>query len=263
MHLFDHSISLSQQASTTFEGLVSGDWSINGSANGGYLMAMLANALMQQGENKPLSIFTANFISRCLPGKADVILESIGASKNFARWQIGLSQNGQEKVRAFGTFANNGKEGEEKIYETSAPLMPLPEECIAVPEIPNYTLYSRMDVRLTPDCAGWMQGDLSDRSEIRGWIRFKDERPLDTLAILLMADAFPPAVLASQGMVAWVPTIEFSVNMRNIPKTQWLKCVFRSRFVSGGIAEEDGEIWDEAGELVAISRQIVRFRKNA
>jgi acyl-CoA thioesterase len=261
MHLFDRDISLSRHTSATFKGLVSGDWSINGSANGGYLVAMLANALVQQGENKPLSIFTTNFISRCLPGQADITLESIGTSRNFARWQIGLAQNGQEKVRAFGTFANNGKERQEKIYETSAPLMPPPEECVAVPEIPNYTLYSQMDVRLASDCAGWMQGNLSDRSEIRGWIRFRDERPLDTLAILLMADAFPPAVLASQGMVAWVPTIELSVNIRNIPKAQWLQCVFRSRFIGNGIAEEDGEIWDEAGELIAISRQIVQFRR--
>ena len=224
-------------------------------------MAILANSLMQHGENKPLSIFTANFISRCAPGEADITIENIGISKNFARWQTGLTQNGQEKIRAFGTFINHDKGQAGKTYEASAPLMPSPDECVAIPEIPGYTLYSQMDARLTPDCAGWMQGNLSDTSEIRGWIRFRDERPLDVPAILLIADTFPPAVFASQGMVAWAPTIELSVNMRHIPETQWLRSVFRSRFISNGIAEEDGEIWDESGELVAISRQIVRFRE--
>ena len=82
----------------------------------------------------------------------------------------------------------------------------------------------------------------------------------DTASILLVADSFPPAVLTSQGMVAWVPTLEFSVNIRNIPTTKWLKCIFRTRFITCGLLEEDGEIWDEACRLIAISRQIAQYR---
>ena len=42
-------------------------------------------------------------------------------------------------------------------------------------------------------------------------------------------------------MVAWVPTIELSVNIRNIPTTKWLKCIFQTRFITCGLLEEDGE----------------------
>jgi acyl-CoA thioesterase len=129
-----------------------------------------------------------------------------------------------------------------------------------VPELPNFTLFSQVDIRLDPICTGWVSGELSDNSEIMGWIKFKNDRPFDILSIFLVADSFPPAVLTSQGMVAWVPTIEFSVNIRNIPTTQWLKCIFRTRFITCGLLEEDGEIWDEAGRLIAISRQIAQYR---
>jgi len=127
--------------------------------------------------------------------------------------------------------------------------------------MPGYSLFDNMDVLLDPDCAGWTTGKLGDRSELRGWIKFKDDRPFDEPALLLAADAFPPPVFATQGMVAWVPTLEMSVNIRNRPQTRWLKCVFRTRFLNGGMVEEDGELWDEDGELTAISRQVAQYRK--
>jgi len=126
--------------------------------------------------------------------------------------------------------------------------------------MPNYTLFGHMDIRLDPACVGWWSGDLSDTSECKGWFIFKKERPFDIPSILLVADAFPPPVLSSQGMVAWVPTLEFSVNIRHIPTTDWLKCIFRTRFITCGLLEEDGEIWDQNGELVAITRQIAQYR---
>ncbi|MFC1822457.1 thioesterase family protein [Thermodesulfobacteriota bacterium] len=262
MQQFDHSISLTQQAPFTFKGILSGDWSVNGNPHGGYLAAILANSVLQHSEKKSISIFTVNFISRCVVGEADISIENIGFSKHFDRWQARLAQNGQEKICAIGTFTNNERDQCEKVYEESEPVLLSIEECITIPEMPNYTIFDQMDIRLDPNCTGWMRGNLTDKSEVKGWIKFKGDRPFDELAILLIADSFPPAVIASQGMVAWVPSIELSVNIRNLATTQWLKCIFRSRFINNGIVEEDGQIWDETGELIAISRQIYQFRKN-
>lgn len=223
-------------------------------------MAILAKAMMHQSEMRSTPIITANYLSRCEPGEAKILTEKISASKQFERFQARLHQNGKEKIRAFGTFASEDIDCTLESYEMSEPKIKALEECFPVPELPNYTLFGQMDIRLDPICTGWMSGKLSDNSEILGWIKFKTERPFDILSILLVADSFPPAVLSSQGMVAWVPTIEFSVNIRNIPTTQWLKCIFRTRFITCGLLEEDGEIWDEAGRLVAISRQIAQYR---
>ncbi|RJP93984.1 MAG: thioesterase family protein [Desulfobacteraceae bacterium] len=261
MHLFDQDVSLSLPSPDGFKTQVTKNWSINGNPNGGYLMALVANAMRECSEKKALLISTATYLSRCLPGNGDIFVENIGLSKNFDRWQAKLLQDGREIVRAMGTFMDAPIDPLEKRYEKPAPELAAVEDCIQIPPMGTYTLYDGMDVRLDPRCAGWFQGSLVDISEHKGWIRFQNDRPWDALAILLAADSFPPPVFASQGMTAWVPTIEFSVNIRNIPTTRWLKCIFRSHFIHNNILEEDGEIWDENNELVAISRQIAQFRK--
>jgi Acyl-CoA thioesterase C-terminal domain len=56
--------------------------------------------------------------------------------------------------------------------------------------------------------------------------------------------------------VAWTPTVELTAHVRARPAAGWLRCVFTTRFVTGGFLEEDGEVWDETSTLVAQSRQL-------
>lgn len=261
MHLFDRDISLTQQEPFFFKGTVAENWSINGNPNGGYLMAIMVNATLQHSDKRSTPILTANYISRCIPGEADLHVEEISRSTQFNRLQARLLQDGKEKIRFLGTFADKKNGCFIERYETKMPVIAPLEECVQIPVIPEYTLFDNIDLRLDPVCAGWMQGTLSEKSEQKGWITFKDDRPYDIFSVLLIADSFPPPVLASQGLIDWVPTIELSVNIRNIPETRWLKCIFRTRFITCGLLESDGEVWDEKGSLVAISRQIAQFRK--
>lgn len=239
---------------------ISDNWSVNGLPNGGYMMAVLAKAMLQESAKPKMAILTASFIARSAPGDARVLLERIAASSQFERFEARLLQSGSEKIRALGTFIDEEKDCTVDRYESAAPEVAARPQCIPIPQMPNFPLYDQMDVQLDPDCAGWMNNRLADRSEFRGWIRFRDERSYDERALLVVADAFPPPVYASQSLAAWVPTIELSVNIRKPPGSEWLKCVFRTRFITCGLLEEDGEIWDETGKLIALSRQIAQYR---
>ena len=261
MHVFDRDIRITPGDDNRYKATVAGNWSINGTPDGGYLMALLAAAAMERSEKRGVSVLTANFIARSKPGPAELIVEKMGATRNFDRWQVSLIQEEAEKLRSMVTLMNPSPGQAGRRYETTAPVLPPVETCIKFGEMPGYTLFDNLDVLLDPGCTGWIAGDLAERSELRGWIKFKDDRPFDPPALMLIADAFPPPIFVSQGMVAWVPTIELSVNIRNRPATRWLRCVFRSRFLNGGMVEEDGEIWDEDGELAAISRQVAQYRK--
>lgn len=260
MHLFDTDISVSANPQDDFQAAISDNWSINGNPNGGYLLAILANAMVCSSDKSATPILTVNYMAKTVPGPAEIAVETMNRSRQFTRLQSRIIQSGNETARAFGTFAAAPEECGIKRYEASPPEPAPPDQCIEIPAMPKYTVYDQLEVRLDPSCAGWMENRLSERSEHKGWLRFNDRRCFDVFAVALAADAFPPAVLASQGMVAWVPTLEFSVSIRNIAETQWLKCRFSTRFINCGLLEEDGEIWDENNELIAVSRQIAQFR---
>ena len=66
-----------------------------------------------------------------------------------------------------------------------------------------------------------------------------DGRPIDTLALLMVCDAFPLAVFHLDMPPGWVPTVELTVHVRGVPAPGPVSCVFRSQFVQGGCFNED------------------------
>ena len=102
----------------------------------------------------------------------------------------------------------------------------------------------------------WKRGESTQTAEMAGWVSLADGRPLDPLALLLVADGLPPAVFNLDIPTGWVPTVELTVHVRAVPAPGPVRCLFRTRFIHHGMFEEDGEVWDSSGTLVALSRQL-------
>jgi hypothetical protein len=110
----------------------------------------------------------------------------------------------------------------------------------------------KVELRLHPADASFDTGV----PRFRGWFRLREEEPVDSFGLLVAIDAFPPTVFNARLPIAWTPTLELTTHVRGRPEPGWLQCQFTTRFISGGYLEEDGEVWDASGRLVAQSRQL-------
>ncbi len=98
----------------------------------------------------------------------------------------------------------------------------------------------------------------ADHGETGGWLGLREDRPMDSLAVAVLADAWYPAPWPRLSGLAPAPTIDLTVHFRSpLPAAgPLLLGRFRSRYVRDGFFEEDGELWSADRTLVAQSRQL-------
>ncbi len=242
---------------------VSAGWSIGAAPNGGYLATIAGRAIrLALGMPDPFST-TIHFLRVAVPGPARIEVDVVRRGRGHGTAVARVIQERGEVLRAISTFGDLGALDGPTDVRIVAPVIPAPEACDRGRAGPtsDLSIADRVEMRMAPGDVSW-HGERSDRSELRGWVRFRDGRPVDTLSLLFFADAFPPPVLNLRAASApWVPTLELTVHVRARPVSGWVLGSFRTRALVGGYLEEDGELFDESGQLVAMSRQLARLHR--
>lgn len=244
----------------TWKAEVQPDWDIFGIANGGYLMAIAARAMSEAADGRTPVSLTAHFTRPVSTGPIEVSVEAIKVGRSFSTLRGRVAAE-SESIHLLGSFGQPGLLGEESLYVAAEPPgMPPPEQCVRMMPADDGPLppplMAQFEERLHPDDGMALAGAPTGQARVRGWFRLHDDEPIDPFALLLVADALPPAIFNANLPVGWTPTLEMTTQIRATPTPGWLRCQFTTRFVSGGLLEEDGEIWDESGRLVALSRQL-------
>jgi acyl-CoA thioesterase len=239
-------------------------WTIAGHPNGGYLLALVARAGVEAvGQPHPLAV-SGHFLSPAEPGPAELEVQRLRAGRTLSTARVTLLQEGQARLEALVTAGRIDPEAEPGWQRVGGPpgLAPV-EECFpGRPEMPSgqrANILDHLDLRLDPATSGWVAGRPGGRLDMRGWVRFSDGRAADPLALLQMVDALPPTSF-ELGLPSWAPTVELTVYLRGVPAPGWLACVVRGQLWQGGWFDEEAEVWDSAGRLVAQSRQVAGAR---
>ena len=268
---FDRALAMERRNDLTFDGAIQPGWDILGNANGGYLMALAARAMSRVTERPDCFTITAHYLAPAPDSAARIEVRPVRSGRRFATATASLflveepggdgdSVNGRESLRVIATMGDLSTDpgGPTKMIGERPDITPW-DECPVISEtaINQFAfIHGRLGTRLDPRDAVFRDGTPSGTGTMRGWFAFRDDRPIDSLALLLACDAFPPAAFNLDMPTNWVPTVELTVHVRAIPAPGPVACFFRTRFVQNGLLEADGEVWDQNGVLVAQSRQL-------
>ena len=245
---------------------VSPRWSIGAHANGGYALALALSAAARVVPHPDPFTVSAHFLRPTVPGPAEILTEPLRAGRAHSTAVSRLVQEGRERLHVVATYGDLDHLDGDTVVTAGPPELPLPESCrrLISGTLPNGLqddLRGRLEALAAPGTAGWLDGAPTGSGELHAWIRFADGRPVDAACLPFLCDAMPPAAFDLLSVPAWLPTLELTVQVRGRPRPGWLRGRYTTRFVTGGYLEEDAELWDEGGRLVALSRQLARMNR--
>ena len=234
-----------------------------GVLHGGWLLeTLVTQALAHTGHPHPLAV-SAHYPAAPRVGRAQLEVEVLREGRSVSTLRARLSQHGHVKVEALVTCGSLPARGQEPVLlDAHPPVLPAPEVClhhVAPPGVARNGVTEQLEVRLDPATASWATADFGHSAQVRAWVRAVNGRPADPLMLMTVADALPPVTL-DLGIPGWVPTLQLTVLLRSLPAPGWLRCLQRARLVHGGWFDEECEIWDATGALVAQARQLAAYR---
>lgn len=263
---FDRAVAVTPTGEGEYAAELDPGWIVGGGLNGGYLLAVIGTAIRAEvgasGQVDPVSV-SSYYLSPSVPGPALVRVRTIrvGGRRTTVAASLVQQQDGQEVERitalaVYGTLAPDVSVDRQMTPPDLPPIEACVDSRMAPEEVRRVApLLERFGTRLDPAHVGWAVGKPSGEGVIQGWFRLVDDRPLDPVALLMVVDALPP-VTFDLGLPGWAPTLELTVHVRARPAPGWAVVRHATRNVSGGHFEEDCEVWDSTGTLVAQSRQL-------
>ncbi|MGX2994371.1 thioesterase family protein [Streptomyces sp. JNUCC 64] len=244
-------------------------WTIISAVNGGYLLALVGRALADALPHPDPFTITAHYLTASRPGPAVVRTGTVRTGRTLSTGQASLLQYDDEgheveRLRVLASYGDLDALPDDVRTTAVPPVLPPFERCPGPRDAPGGSpvpgsdaLTERLVMGLDPATLGWAVGAPSGRAESRAWLGFADGRDPDPLALLLAVDALPPTAF-ELGLKGWVPTVELTAHVRRRPAPGLLRVAVTTRNLAGGFLEEDAEVWDSAGHLVAQSRQLAR-----
>jgi acyl-CoA thioesterase len=238
---------------------------------GGTTTAIALQAVLQHPAllGEPLSI-TVNFAAAVGPGEFRLLARPLRTNRSTQHWFIEMTQpdaQGGQSLLMSATAVTAVRRPTWGQSDSPMPAVPRPQDCNPAGYPDNLAWTQRYDMRVARgDLPQLMDGSGED-SLSRLWLRDNPARPLDFAALSAMADAFYPriwlrrATLVPAGTVS--VTVYFHAGAAELARSGqgYLLGQAQAQTFQQGFFDQAVQLWNEAGELLATSHQIVYFKE--
>ncbi len=248
--------------------VLSDRWWVGRGPNGGYVAALMLRAMSRFSQAaletdaavQPARSLTVHFLNTPSVGEAEieVTVERQGRSTTFLSAR--LVQDGQVQSKAMAVFSAE-RHGPSFVHGTM-PDLPPPEEGqeFDTTQAP-VEVFARF--RAVPAIGGApMSG--GEKADTAGWLRLREDQPVDAVLAALMLDVWYPAPFVAITEPSVAPTLEYTVHFPcELPlddSPDWVLARLSTDQAVDGHFSEDGELWSRDGRLLARCRQVALLK---
>lgn len=242
-------------------------WSQGRTVYGGLTAALIHHCMQQKikqvapNEARPLRYLNLSFIGPIQADQALTIeVEPLRSGRSATQFAARVIQQDQVCVMAQGCFGV-ARESIVHLTQQHQHAMPVPKKASFLPMVPKVVPKFLQHLELNLQHGRWpfMRGDLA---ELHGWMRFKQtpQRFSDSHLIALI-DAWPCTVLqqlkkpVAASTMSW--NLEFTQTASQPQPEDWLSYQASTSHAAHGYVFGDAKVWNQQGELLAVSRQTV------
>ena len=264
-HVFDRAIALEslekKDGGQIFKARVHPKFKNTHDPYGGWSAAVLARAMLQcTRPGMELVSITTDFLSAAPDGPLHVTVYSDRSGRGTEFWRAGLAAEGSDVLFNRATAVVGRRRETTEWVQGDCPEAPPPERCtrIAVP-----LAWSQV-IEIRPAVNHPFSGHGDTRSS--AWVRFKPERPLDSTALVALADTPMPRLFYIIGRQVRVATVSMTVYL-HATKADYDECGSDYLLIDcwgarggRGFYDQHATIWSRSGRLMATTQQIVWYR---
>ena len=232
-------------------------WTITGHLNGGYLAAMLSKTASDAvGGSDPLTV-SAHYLAPVRGGgSADMGVDVVRRAR-LSTARVALSRGGVSMVEGYVTCGRAAAVAP-SLNHAQPPQLPAWADCPDAGggfDVPGMELLQMLELRPHPeDAAALSSRRPNARAHIRGWVGYRDRRPVDLLLALAAWDVFPPTPWVA-GVWGRMPTVSAQVAFYSGEIRGPLIVEAWCDVLQDGIVDELARVWDSTRRLISTARQ--------
>jgi len=265
-HPFDSAIALQPQGEGGWQGRTHPAYANMIGPYGGITAAQVLNAVLRHPDRlgEPLAL-TINYAAAVADGDFELRPRAARTNRSTQHWTVDMVQAGQVVVTA--TVVTAVRRDTWGGHEAAMPPVPRPLDTPRTPRQGVEWLH-RYEMRFLEGRipAKW-EGQTSAGSLTRLWLRDDPPRPLDFASLAAMADIFFPRVWLRRATFVPIGTVSMTVYFHAdaaqlaAAGTGFLLAQAQGQGFAGGFFDHTGQLWDEAGALLATTHQVVYYRE--
>jgi acyl-CoA thioesterase len=269
-HFFDQAVALQPDGDNAFRGAAHPAWANMVGPFGGVTAASALAGVLAHPQllGAPIAL-TVNYAAALGPGDYRLSAVPVRTNRSTQHWTLAMTQpdpDGAEQTVLTGTAVTAARRETWSVSDQALPQAPAAKDVERL-AMRGVEWLQRYDMRPVHGTVPSTWDGSGEHSLSQLWVRDEPARPLDFPSLAALADVFYPRVWLRRatrvpaGTVSITTYFHADAAMLERTGTGFLFGQAQAQAFRNGFFDQTAQLWNEGGELLATSHQIVYYKE--